>query len=84
MVVKRIRLPASHDSLPSHRECLFDHWRHGGWHEDNRPYEIRVTSVQNGETRHLVPGDVIVIHNGVPHWFKEVQGSFDYYVVKVC
>jgi len=47
------------------------------------PHEIRGTSVQSGETRHLVAGDVIIIPNGVPHWFKEVSAPFDYYVVKV-
>lgn len=47
------------------------------------PYEIRGTDTKNGETRKLVPGDVVIIPNGVPHWFKEVYGPFDYYVVKV-
>jgi uncharacterized protein GlcG (DUF336 family)/mannose-6-phosphate isomerase-like protein (cupin superfamily) len=47
------------------------------------PHEIRGATVQNGETRHLVPGDVIIIPNGVPHWFQEVSAPFDYYVVKV-
>jgi glc operon protein GlcG len=47
------------------------------------PNEHRGTGVENGETRRLVPGDVIIIPNGVPHWFKEVEGSLDYYVVKV-
>jgi glc operon protein GlcG len=39
--------------------------------------------VNGGETRKLVPGDVVIIPNGVPHWFKEVEAPFDYYVVKV-
>jgi len=47
------------------------------------PHEIRGTDTKNGETRKLVPGDVVIIPNGVPHWFKEVDGPFDYYVVKV-
>jgi len=47
------------------------------------PHEIRGTSVQNGEARHLAAGDVVIIPNGVPHWFKEVSAPFDYYVVKV-
>ena len=33
--------------------------------------------------RRLVPGDVVVVPNGVPHWFKEVEAPFLYYVVKV-
>jgi glc operon protein GlcG len=47
------------------------------------PHELRAPTVQGGDTRTLVPGDVVIIPNGVPHWFKEVSAPFDYYVVKV-
>ena len=47
------------------------------------PHEFRASLVNGGETRTLVPGDVVIIPNGVPHWFKEVGAPFDYYVVKV-
>jgi glc operon protein GlcG len=47
------------------------------------PDEIRGSALQGGETRRLVKGDVIVIPNGVPHWFKEVTNPFTYFVVKV-
>jgi len=47
------------------------------------PHEFRAPNVEGGETRKLVPGDVVIIPNGVPHWFKEVAAPFDYYVVKV-
>ena len=45
--------------------------------------ELRGTAIQGGETRQLEVGDVVVIPNGVPHWFKEVKAPFLYYVVKV-
>ena len=45
--------------------------------------ELRGTAIQGGETRQLEVGDVVVIPNGVPHWFKEVRAPFLYYVVKV-
>ncbi|HKS29803.1 MAG TPA: heme-binding protein [Pyrinomonadaceae bacterium] len=46
--------------------------------------EIRAASVTGAsETRRLSKGDVVVIPAGVPHWFKEVKGTFLYYVVKV-
>jgi len=45
--------------------------------------EIRGREITGGETRELVPGDAMIIPNGVPHWFKEVQAPFLYYVVKV-
>jgi len=47
------------------------------------PGEIRGTMIQGGENRQLAQGDVIVIPKGVPHWFKEVEAPFLYYVVKV-
>lgn len=45
--------------------------------------EIRGEHVRGGETRRLTKGDVIVIPHGTPHWFKEVNGPINYYVVKV-
>jgi mannose-6-phosphate isomerase-like protein (cupin superfamily) len=45
--------------------------------------EIRGASIESGQSRTLVKGDVMVIPNGTPHWFKEIQGPFLYYVVKV-
>jgi glc operon protein GlcG len=47
------------------------------------PNEIRGREINGGDTRSLVPGDVMIIPNGVPHWFREVQAPFLYYVVKV-
>jgi glc operon protein GlcG len=41
------------------------------------------TDIEGGESHHLVPGDVIVVPAGVPHWFKEVPSQVSYYVVKV-
>jgi len=46
------------------------------------PGQIRGPSIQGGETRRLAKGDVIIVPNGVPHWFKEVQGPLLYFVVK--
>jgi len=45
--------------------------------------EIRGDSIKGGESRRLSKGDVIVVPNGVPHLFREVQPGFLYYVVKV-
>jgi glc operon protein GlcG len=47
------------------------------------PQEIRGASIANGETRELSKGDVVVVPNGTPHWFKEIRGPVLYYVVKV-
>ena len=45
--------------------------------------ELRGKEIAGGDERHLTKGDVIVIPNGIPHWFKAVDGKFDYFVVKV-
>jgi len=53
---------------------------------DGRPYpkdELRGHNIVGGETRHLSAGDVIIIPNGVPHQFSQVDPPFWYYVVKV-
>ncbi len=47
------------------------------------PNELRGKYIEGGETRKLVPGDVVIIPDNVPHWFKEVSAPFNYYVVKV-
>lgn len=47
------------------------------------PGQHRGTDITGGQARQLVKGDVLVIPAGVPHWFKEVPASIDYYVVKV-
>ncbi len=47
------------------------------------PNEIRGASIQGGVTRELRKGDIIVVPNSTPHWFKSVNGPLTYYVVKV-
>jgi glc operon protein GlcG len=46
------------------------------------PGEIRGTAIKGGKVQRLTKGDVIVIPRGVPHWFKEVDAPFLYFVVK--
>jgi mannose-6-phosphate isomerase-like protein (cupin superfamily) len=45
--------------------------------------ELRGTQIDGGQTRALGKGDVFVVPNGVPHWFKAVEAPLLYYVVKV-
>jgi len=47
------------------------------------PDEIRGSQLEGGEAHNLVPGDVLIIPHGKPHWFKEVKGPFLYFTVKV-
>jgi glc operon protein GlcG len=46
------------------------------------PGEIRGTSIAGGQSQQLKKGDVVIVPNGVPHWFKETTNPFLYFVVK--
>lgn len=47
------------------------------------PGEIRGTRLEGGSVQQLVPGDVVVVPRGTPHWFREIQQApFLYFVVK--
>ncbi len=46
------------------------------------PDEIRGQAITGGTTQTLSKGDVLVIPNGTPHWFQQVQPPFTYFVVK--
>jgi glc operon protein GlcG len=45
--------------------------------------EHRGSSIEGGDNRQLKKGDVLIVPKGTPHWFKQVDGTFLYYVVKV-
>ncbi|MCI0748394.1 MAG: hypothetical protein L0Y58_23555 [Verrucomicrobia subdivision 3 bacterium] len=38
------------------------------------PDEVRGKEIKDGESRRIGKGDVIIVPNGVPHWFKQVDG----------
>ena len=47
------------------------------------PEELRGTAIDGGNAREIEAGDVVVVPNGTPHWFRQVSGPLLYYVVKV-
>jgi uncharacterized protein GlcG (DUF336 family)/mannose-6-phosphate isomerase-like protein (cupin superfamily) len=47
------------------------------------PDELRGSRIEGGITRQLSKGQVIIVPNNTPHWFKEVNGEFLYYTIKV-
>jgi mannose-6-phosphate isomerase-like protein (cupin superfamily) len=47
------------------------------------PGEFGGDKIEGGVARKVVKGDLIVIPQGIPHWFSEVEGTFLYFVVKV-
>jgi len=47
------------------------------------PDELRGSRIEGGVTRRLSKGQVIIVPNNTAHWFKEVNGEFLYYTIKV-
>ena len=47
------------------------------------PGQQRGSDIKGGTEQKLVKGDVMVIPAGIPHWFRDVPKTVDYYVVKV-
>jgi glc operon protein GlcG len=47
------------------------------------PNEIRGSRIEGGDTRQLSKGQVIIVPSNTAHWFKEVNGEFLYYTIKV-
>ena len=47
------------------------------------PNEIRGSRIEGGVTRQLSKGQVIIVPGNTAHWFKEVNGEFLYYTIKV-
>jgi len=47
------------------------------------PGEIRGTRLEGGSVQRLVPGTVVIVPRGTPHWFREIHSApFLYFVVK--
>jgi mannose-6-phosphate isomerase-like protein (cupin superfamily) len=47
-----------------------------------RPADGTSATIQNGDTRRVVKGDVILIPADTPHWYKDVEGSITYLEVR--
>ncbi len=47
------------------------------------PDEFRGASINGGSPTQLKKGELIVIPHGTPHWISQVEGTFQYLVVKV-
>jgi mannose-6-phosphate isomerase-like protein (cupin superfamily) len=46
---------------------------------DGRPASA---TIQNGVSRHVAKGDVILIPSGMPHWYKDLDGTITYLEVR--
>jgi mannose-6-phosphate isomerase-like protein (cupin superfamily) len=47
-----------------------------------RPAGGGSATIQNGETRRVVKGDVILIPADTPHWYQDIEGSITYLEVR--
>ncbi len=50
---------------------------------ETAPEEVRGRTIAGGTERRISSGDLIIVPENTPHWFKEVSKPFLYYVVKV-
>jgi len=48
-----------------------------------RANEVSGTSIVNGDAHHVEHGDVIIVPNGTPHWFRDVSPSVTYLALKL-
>jgi mannose-6-phosphate isomerase-like protein (cupin superfamily) len=39
-------------------------------------------TIQNGASRHVQKGDVILVPSGMPHWYKDLDGTLTYLEVR--
>src|SRR5688572_27295873 len=51
--------------------------------KETRANQLLGSGIDGGQVHQLKKGDVIVIPAGVPHWFKDVPKSINYYTIKV-
>ena len=51
--------------------------------KESRPDQLLGTGIDGGQVHQLKNGDFIVVPAGVPHWFKEVPKSINYFTIKV-
>jgi mannose-6-phosphate isomerase-like protein (cupin superfamily) len=42
----------------------------------------RGTAIQGGTSRHVVPGDIIIIPGKVPHWWSSLDGDIRYLIYR--
>ena len=43
---------------------------------------VRGTAIENGVSRRIVPGDVIIIPGHTPHWFSELETDISYLIFR--
>ena len=44
--------------------------------------DANAATIQNGETRRMKKGDIIIVPANTPHWYKEIEGKITYLEVR--
>ena len=44
--------------------------------------DATAATIQNGETRHMKKGDIIIVPANTPHWYREIEGTITYLEVR--
>ncbi len=39
-------------------------------------------TIEGGQTRHVAKGDVVLVPDGAPHWYKDLEGTLTYLEVR--
>ena len=50
--------------------------------KQTRPGQLLGTSIEGGQSYEVKKGDFLVIPAGLPHWYKQVNGSINYLTIK--
>jgi mannose-6-phosphate isomerase-like protein (cupin superfamily) len=43
---------------------------------------MRAKGIENGVTRRLVPGDIVIIPGHTPHWWSELESEIEYMIIR--
>ena len=43
---------------------------------------VRGDAIEGGVSRRIVPGDVVIIPGGTPHWWSELDGDIRYLIIR--
>jgi len=43
---------------------------------------VRAKSIENGVTRRVGPGDLVIIPGHTPHWWSDLEGDIEYMIIR--
>jgi mannose-6-phosphate isomerase-like protein (cupin superfamily) len=49
---------------------------------DPQSTSVRGDAIEGGVSRRVVPGDMVIIPGGTPHWWSELEGDIRYLIIR--